>query len=225
MNTSSGFLKYSLLCAALCAGIQTQAQILVSDLDPASLGGGALVASDAYFAQGFTTPSGTTYSLDSISVPLLSSGPGSGTYDVSLWSSAAGKPSSQALLVSSGNQVSALTGSYVTHTFNSSAFTLTPSTAYFVVLSASAPSSSSTLVWGDNTAFPTTTSGPGTLGGWTKSVNQGGSWGNVVATFPLQIEVAATAVPEPSAYAVVAGLALVAFGVTRKCIRQPRAAS
>jgi hypothetical protein len=195
--------------------------VIISNLaEPNTIGNAGLAGSDKWFAQGFSTPASTSYSLDSISLKLTRDpSSSSGTFTVSFWdSSGGGRPGSQLATISSGNQVSTLTTSFDDYAFPASGagITLAPSTSYFVVLSASAPFANSGLLWiGPDAQNPGST-GVGQMGGWTSSVNQGASWDFLSSDFPFQIAVAGTAVPEPEAYALVSGLALVGFAAFRR---------
>jgi hypothetical protein len=204
------------------AGAQT---VIVSNLAEPSMNLNAgPVGSDRWLAQGFSTPAGTSYSLDSVSLRLYVAAPFQGTYTVSFWDSSgpAGRPGSQLAAISSGNQVSSLTTSPADYAFPASGagITLAPSTSYFVVLSASVQYALSGLYWSfPDSATPGST-GPGQMGEFTESANQGATWDFLSSGPPYQIEVSGTAVPEPEMYALVSGLALVGFAAFRRLRRK-----
>jgi len=198
--------------------------VIISNLaEPNANNNAGLVGSDSWAAQGFSTPASTSYSLDSVSLKLSRDPSFSGTFIVSFWdaSGPAGRPGSQLATISSGN-VGTLTTSPVDYAFPASGagITLAPSTSYFVVLSASAPFASAGLYWSFPDAQNPGSTGPGQIGSWTTSANQGASWDFLDPNSPFQIAVSGTAVPEPETYALVSGLVLVGFAALRRLRRK-----
>jgi len=219
--TRRTFLGLVTVATIVSNGTPASAQtVIVSNLaEPNTIGSAGLVGSDNWLAQGFSTPASTSYSLDSVSLKLARDPSFSGTFTVSFWDSSGpgGRPGSQLATISSGNQVSSLTTSFADYAFPASGagVTLAPSASYFVVLSASAPFASAGLYWSIPDAQNPGSTGPGQIGNWTSSANQGASWDFLSSDFPTQIAVSGTAVPEPETYALVSGLALVGFAAFR----------
>jgi len=217
MTTAIRSLLKSVLILAALGLSQAKAQLIVSNIEN-PVGFGGTVGSDNWFAQAFITPSDTAYFLDSLALKLEKQDANQGTFTVSLWSAAAnGQPESLISQVGSVTDVSTLTTSFAPYTFNAPAgITLAASTTYFVVLGASATLDHSGLLWADTTQLNPPKTGPGQIGGWTASADQGQNWEAIVPTVPFQIAVFGTPVPEPASYVLVAGLALVAFALVRR---------
>jgi hypothetical protein len=233
MRTSNQILNYHAIWAitvaigAAMTPVEVCAQLtstdIVNDLAaaPNTVAGAVNVGSDAWWAQSFTTPN-TSYSVDSVSVKLQNLTSPSGTYTVSLWDATGGSgvPGVSLATIASGN-VSSLSTDLTDYTFIAPAgLTLAANTSYFVVVSASQPSTGSNpsnLGWSSTQDTTPTSTGPGQIGGWsTRNADVNGSWDLLISGNPFQIAVAGTAVPEPGLYAVLSGLGLIGFTLVRR---------
>src|ERR1051325_7306694 len=127
------------LSAVLSDFTVAQAQLtLVSNLGANNSGDYGVPGSDKWIAQGFQTPSGTSYVLDSVGLKLAGAPTDSGTFDVTLWSTSGGVPGTQLLTISSGVPISLLPASLTDETFTAAGgFPLSPSTSYFIVVKGS----------------------------------------------------------------------------------------
>jgi hypothetical protein len=223
-----------LLAAALSSITPAQAQLvdLVNNINLDNIGvQGGWGGSDYWMAQGFSTPSNAAYILSRVDLALNSEAPINGTYAVSLWSATGinGTPGTMLLPISSGNEVSLVSSSPEVRSFNApSSFELSSGMNYYVVVTADTTSDLSGVHWLDRLdANPAPAATPGTVGGWTLSENLGSTWSSsdatpnlVETTHPFQLAVVVTPVPEPGAYAVIAGLCLVSFAAVRQARRR-----
>ena len=191
----------------------SQGMVYISSLGQPSSGSMA-VGSDSWQADMFGTgnnPGG--YALDSIQLAMTpATGDPSGfTVMIYLANGGLGAPAP-------GSYLETLTGSTdpVTagvFTYNSSGFTLSPSTPYFIVLTAGTSVANGALAWSlENTSPPVSSGGwPGDYYPVTSS--NGLSWNNFGGD--PQFAVTATAVPEPDTF-VLMGLPGVLFFVWRR---------
>jgi hypothetical protein len=212
---------------ATCTFTQGQLTVIASDLETDN-GGYGTVGSDKWFAQGFTTPFGTTWSLSSVTLKLAHVNAISSLFDISLWSAGGpdGRPGSQIGVISAGVSSSTLSSALADHTYSSSsALTLNSGTSYFVVLQASQPWASSGLEWAVTTTEQATSPPgvPGVIGGWTRSPadpalypGETYAWQPLDFSYPFQLAVTASPVPEPAFYAVLFGGGLIAFAAFRR---------
>jgi hypothetical protein len=231
MEMNVTFSKGSLCLAivALSSFASVHAQLVVSNLEAANNGGAGTVGQDKWAAQAFQTP-GSASTLGSVGLKLAHDTLAQGFFTVTLWNAGGpgGTPGSAVATIGSGS-VSALTTTFSDYFFTApQGITLTPNTSYFVVLSATAPSSPAGLLWGVTQSENPGSSGPGQIGGWALSANQGATWGSepplyldqtLGVNFPFQLAV--TAVPEPEVYALIFALALGSFAAMRRL--QPHA--
>lgn len=163
-----------------------------------------LVTSSISDANKFTTDN-QAYRLDSVSMSLATPADTSSPLTVQLWSDNSAAPGSMLGSLSGANPA---TGGTFTFTSSSSVY-LDPNTAYWVVLGTSGTGNYS---WNDSTfgsANTFNTGHPGVIGGFSQNggSESTGRW--------MIFSVSGTAVPEPSTYATVSGLALVGFGAWR----------
>ena len=210
----------ALAVAAILLLPQSQGQVLeVSNLSAPNNGAGELPGTDAWWAQSFTMPAGGTTELFDVGVKLAREPiQFSGDFTISLWSSTGSGTPPLARLgnIVAGQPVGSVTTEFVDYTFAAPAgLTLAPNTSYFVVMEANVPSANSGLYWGRTQDANPGNDGPGTVGGFTKSVNSGSSWDAFLdPSSPFQFEV--TAVPEPRLIGLVAGMLLLGFGAFRR---------
>jgi hypothetical protein len=182
----------------------TKADPVVSNLSQPFDGFGDIKFT-AWAAFGFNTGS-SAYTIDSVTLPIAPNGSELlNNLIVQLYSSAPQDTTiaPSALLASftynSGNNYVFSTGSDV----------LEASTDYWVIVGATG---SDFYKW-DYTNTGASTAGSGTIfGGWSDSNDQGVTWTTaVVANAPYKAEIQATAVPEPSTYAMLGiGIAMLA---------------
>ena len=198
----------TVLLAAL-ASVSAYSQVTVSNLEN-TVSSESSVYSTIWLAGSFTTDS-SIYSLSSVTV-LLNDVPSTSTpLALSIYSDNTGLP---------GTLLETLSGSSPTtggqFSFTSSGLTLNPDTTYFLVGSTPGNGIYHWAYTSDTSELITGGSG-WTLANdrWTSS-NSGTSWNNYSGT-PLMFSVtAASAVPEPGAYAALAGLAALAFLAFRR---------
>ncbi len=181
----------------------SQGTVYISTLNQPSAGSVA-VGSDSWLAVAVTTggnPGG--YALDSIELDMTPATGDPSGYTVQLYSmvvSGAPEPgSSLGTLTGSTDPVSA--GQYA---YTASGLTLSPSTEYFIVLSAETPVASGAYSWSyENTSSPNTSGG--WIGGGYFQSSDGRQWNSHGApNGDLQFSLTADAVPEPDTYVLMA---------------------
>jgi hypothetical protein len=204
----------SAVIALVTATSALPATLAVSNLGETSLGNAAISpfggdANGSALAQAFTTgtlaPGFTAFNLDSLTFSLSEQGgdaPGSVT--VQLYTVGGGNIPGTLLATLTGPDPVGSTPANYSYT-PTAPFSLAPSTTYFAVLTTTQPSVSSGPFY--RAAVTGSTSETG-LPGWSiadfSRQNGGGSvW---VSDSPVQLEVMATAVPEPSSVALLAGV-------------------
>jgi len=164
-------------------------------------------------SQGFTVGS-TAYALSRIDLGLGSTGIPSPV--VSIYSDSASNPGTSLATFTTTSTVD----SKQVYSFTGS-FTLSANTSYWIVLSqTNSASTQESYEWYSNDAFtnPSASNGSGfTYLGTSEKNNVGGSWSATLGS--LSINVAGTAVPEPSTYA----LGLIATGVLAAMARRRKA--
>jgi hypothetical protein len=170
----------------------SQGTVYISTLNQPSAGSAA-VGSDSWLAVAVTTGGNSGgYALDSIELDMTPATGDPSGFTVQLYSmvvSAAPSPGgSLGTLTGSTDPVSA--GLY---TYTASGLTLSPSTEYFIVLSAETPVASGACSCSYENTSPSSTSG-GWLGGGYYQSSDGIHWTPKV---DLQFSLTATAVPEP----------------------------
>ena len=155
----------------------------------------------------------TSRNLQSITLSMDVAADTSGSFRVELYSNSGSLPgSSLGILTGNGNPATAGLYTYTP----SSTITLNPNTTYWVV--AKVTSGLGDYSW--NYTSTTTHGGTGTLGGFSESFDQGGSWSAENVSFPSMFSVTATAVPEPSSYAAMLGVAALGFGIFNRRFRR-----
>jgi hypothetical protein len=167
------------------------------------------------YAQGFTT--GTShYVLDSVDLPLGVTGAGNGSPKLKIYSDNAGKPGTE------------LDATFTSPTFGTQSvynlslatpFAMSASTSYWLVLSDSTASSQTKFNWyySDTFSSPTARNDSGlTFLAGARSLNGGTTWATNNAFAQTGISVNATAVPEPTTYA----LAAIATGMMAAVARR-----
>jgi hypothetical protein len=174
--------------------------------------------SNVIYAQGFTTGS-SLYVIDSVDLPLGVSGAGNGSPKLKIYSDNAGKPGTE------------LEATFTNPTFGTQSlynlslatpFALSASTSYWMVLSDSTASSQTKFNWyySDTFSSPTARNGSGlTFLAAARSLNGGSTWATNSAFAQTGISINATAVPEPTTYA----LATIATGMMAVVARRRKA--
>ena len=190
--------------------VQAQSTLYVSNLGVTS-GGSKAVGSDSWLAALFRTGTNAGgYSLDSVQL---------------LMDAASGSPNGFSVLLYSYNNNSSYPGSSLgglsgldptaggvfTYTAN---ITLSPSTDYFIVLTATTPIANGYYNWSSANNLSYSSSDDWFLGAGYNSSSDGSSW-VFTRPAPLQFAVYASEVPEPATYAL-AGLGLAALSFRRR---------
>jgi hypothetical protein len=212
--------KLLVFSAALGSIGQAQAQVtFLSNLEAPSGEGAGTIGSNSWWAQGVTAPESGEFALGSVSLRLYREETEfSGTFNVSFWNAAGpeGLPGSAITTVASAIPVSSLTPTLTDYRFDlANPVALTPAQPYYVVVSSSASSVNAGLYWSATQGANPPWTGPGQIGSWTTSADQGANWDFLDAQFPLQLALA-TPVPEPEFYALFAGLGMLGFAAFRR---------
>jgi hypothetical protein len=187
---------------------QAQGMLEVSNLGQTPTGSAA-IGSDSWIAQTFVTGNSSGgYALNSIQLLMDAASGSPGGFDVSIYSKT-GDPHSFTL---PGDTVHDSLGSLSgpdpsaggLFTYTASGITLSPSTFYFVVVSAGTPVSQGAYNWSAANGV--------TLGSWTiedlyLSSSNGSSWSATLRQDVFQMAIYTTATPEPATLAL-AGLGI-----------------
>jgi len=195
---------------------QAQGTLEVSNLGQTPTGSAA-IGSDSWIAQTFVTGNNSGgYTLDSVQLLMDAASGSPGGFDVSIYSKT-GDPHS---FTSPGDTVHSSLGSLSgldpsaggLFTYTASGITLSPSTFYFVVVTAATPISQGAYNWSAANSF--------TQNSWTiedlyLSSSNGSSWSATLRQDVFQMAVYTTATPEPATLTL-AGLG-VACLIFRRC--------
>lgn len=198
------------LAFAAALGVSAQAQVIY-DSTGSGVAGYLSVATGGPLADSFTSPA-TATKLTGVSL-LLTGGGGSGGLQVALYTST-GTPSPDSLVaVLGGISDSSITsaGSYSLSLVSQPV--LSPNTRYWVGLVD--PFSAGTISWG----YAAANTGVGVSGEYWLDKNQGVTLNGPGANTPYSMTITVSAVPEPSAYAGLAGLGLVGWSLLRRVRR------
>jgi PEP-CTERM motif len=198
-----------LTCVLLCAGSAAHATDIFDNLNNGNNGFRG-VSTTQWLGQSFMSDT-TDLLLNSATFNLTSSG-GAGTFFVDLYSNTAGKPGLVlATLVTSTDPGSGHV------TFSNLNQTLAPNTTYWIVLGENS-SSHLALGWGVTADTSGTGSGFQTLNA--TSQDSGTTWSTTTSA-PYQMQLIASAVPEPSSAVclVLGGFAVLALTLRRRSSR------
>jgi hypothetical protein len=184
----------------------------------AAIGYNSVANFDVTYAQGFTTGA-SLYLLDSVDLPLGVTGAGNGSPKLQIYSNNAGTPGTD-LGVTFTNPTF---GAQSLYNFSlATPFALSASTSYWMVLSDTTAGTQTKFNWyyTDTFSSPTAKNGSGVsfLGG-ARSNNGGALWSTNNGFAQTGITLNATAVPEPTTYA----LAAIATGVMAIVARRRKA--
>jgi len=187
-----------------------QGSLYVSNLGWTSTGSAA-IGSDSWIAQSIITGTNSSgYVLNSVQLLMNAASGSPSGFNVSIYSSLSGLPyNNLGTLVGSDPAAGGL------FTFTASDLDLSPSTFYFVVVTAATPVAQGAYIWsGEN--------GPDSIGNqqWAipdsyKSSPDGSSWTGHIRLNVPQLGIYATAVPEPATVAL-AGLGLACLSLLRR---------
>lgn len=184
---------------------QAQGTLYVSNLNQPSIGSGA-VASDEWLAGVFGTGTNSGgYDMNSVQLLMNAASGSPDGFTVLLYNSNGVEPVSS-LGSFSGSANPSAAGIF---TYNASGFVLSPSTQYWIVLTATTPLANGSFNWSNaNTAGFSSIDNWG-LGGGFHSLNNGVSWNRDGRIFQFAIN--ATAIPETSSFSIWLGSVLFVF--------------
>jgi hypothetical protein len=184
------------------------AQVTTSNLGNAYNGGYAVsnVAGGIRATGSFTTDA-FSYTLDSVTIDISSLGGSIGFY-AQIFSDNGGVPGS---LLSGGSLVGPPNPSSLATYMPSAALAFSPNTTYWLVTGATA--GDATI----NTTSNPAESGPWQLGNTAYSSIGGGAWGTGGSSVLFfSVTASASAIPEPSTYAAIAGATMLGFVIWRR---------
>jgi len=202
--------RFAISLLGAFAAVSAFGQVTVSNLNNSVFGAFA-VSIGSYQAASFTTDS-SSYTLDSVTIKIYSVTDASGNFQLSLYSDATGEPgTSMEILSGSANPAVG------DNTYTSASVSLSSNTQYWVV--AMVTSGTGDYNWADTQDLTQTNSSGASwsLDERAVSNNAGGTW--AVNSSPgrnFRLSVTATAVPEPSTYAALAGLAALGLVAWRR---------
>ena len=188
-----------------------QGTVYLSNLGQAPIGY-SVAASDAWLAGAFKTGSNTGgYSLNTVQLLMNTASGSPGGFSVSLYTFNNSN-------FHPGTNLGSLNGSEPVSgglfTYSSSSIALSPSTFYFIVITAATPISVGSFGWTiANSASYTSSDGWILASGYDVS-SDGLSW-SLHRSTPLQFGVSATAIPEPATISLVA-IGVLALGLCRR---------
>jgi hypothetical protein len=187
-----------------------QGTLCVSNLSQTPTGS-ASIGSDAWIAQHFITGTDSDgYSLNSVQLLMNAASGGPSGFNVSIYSSPGnGAPGSS--LGSLSGFDPAVGGLF---TYTTSAIMLSPSTFYFVVVTAATPVSLGAYVWSAAQSFTQGSMHWVIDNDYFSSAN-GSTWTGIDRQNVFQLGIYATAVPEPTTLAL-AGLGLACLSLLRR---------
>ena len=201
--------SFTLSIVGLLAPLIATAQgtLSLSNLGEPSVGSGA-VGKDQWFAQSFHTGNSSGgYALNSIQLLMDETSGSPSGFTVSIYNNNSVFP---------GSNLGSLSGSDPTaggiFTYNASDITLLPSTFYFIVVTSLNPITDGAYNWRRADTFNYSSSGSWTVGPYRSISTDGAIWNRVGSVF--QFAATATAVPEPSTYALM-GFSLLSFSFLR----------
>jgi hypothetical protein len=192
------------MCAARPPSTNAANMVLSDNVKGVSSGGTEAATGSTWLASSFSTDT-STYQLNSVT--LLLENPVSGAAVVDIYSDGGLEPGS---LVGALTSPSSYVGPLVETTFTASDITLSANSTYWVVLEA--PQGEFDWSWASSDSG----TGVGFTDTWSSSSDGGNSWFTYVGpdSYPLQMIVNASAVPEP------ATLTLLATGAGLLLLRQ-----
>lgn len=191
--------------------VHAQATLYLSNLGLAS-NGSAAVASDAWLGRLFrtgTNPAG--YDLNSVQLLMDAASGSPNGFAISLYSNNNGGPGASLGSLSGSDPA---TGGISTYT--ASELTLSPSTSYFIILTAATPEAQGVYFWSAANVGNYDYSDGWSIGVLNYSSTDGSNWGySRSGPGPFQFAIYATPVPEPSTLAL-AGLGLLGLSFRRR---------
>jgi PEP-CTERM motif len=212
MHVHASFLRLVLLaaCAAILPAVH--AQVGVSNLSSTHNNGTIYPPAPRLLAQSFTTDSSATYfTLDSVSLMLYQSAGTIVDFTVTVRSDDSAIPGSL-LGTLAGNASPTADFMGQQYTYTASGVTLAADTTYWITWGFTDPVDAGATFIG-TPVQDTAATGQWTLGANRASFDAGATWPSEAnGSFPLQISIQATAIPEPGTYAAMLGVA--ALGLT-----------
>ena len=192
--------------------VMTSAQgtLYVSNLGQTSTGSAA-IGSDSWIAQSIITGTNSSgYVLNSVQLLMNAASGSPSGFNVSIYSSLSGLPyNNLGTLVGSDPAAGGL------FSYTASDLDLSPSTFYFVVVTAATPVAQGAYDWSAANGSPSVGNQQWTIYDFYNSSPDGSSWtGHIRLNIP-QLGIYATAVPEPATVAL-AGLGLACLSLLRR---------
>jgi hypothetical protein len=196
--------------------VVAQGTLYFSNLGQTSAGS-AVVASDSWIAQGFGTGTNAAgYTVNSVQLLMGEASGNPNGFNISIYSKSGNSPQNNL-----GSLVGSDPAANGVYTYTASGLILSPSTAYYVVVTAATSVAQGAYSWSATSGNNPSIRNDGWLGGIYDFSTDGSNWNYSRDQF-FQFSITGTAVPEPST-AVLAGLGLVGLSFWR-CKRSQKVA-
>jgi hypothetical protein len=192
-----------------------QGTLYLSNLGQTSTGS-AVVGSDSWIAQGFGTGTNAAgYTVNSVQLLMGAASGNPNGFSISIYSRSGNSPQNNL-----GSLVGPDPAASGVYTFTASGLILSPSTAYYVVVTAATSVAQGGYSWSATSGNSPTIRNDGWLGGIYDFSTDGSNWNYFRDQF-FQFSITGTAVPEPSTSAL-ACLVLVGLSLWQQKSRQSK---